>query len=1109
MTELGPITNKNTRVELHGKNVREQNLHQGVPVDYTVENKAHTIFQDIQAQESSTCSLAIKDEDYFVDKTKYPKIGVNIRSAQSAIDKFTECCRLDYMLAFPDTTPSNEDIKAWLTDDNRLNQGEKPRLEMRTIPGSGEIVQIALLFGSSAQREAHAQHFIQEYGKSQSIVLGGATTLEVGTKGVDKATTINYVKREFDSLLKVMGYQAGPIINSRETKTAVISDADGTIWDAPQKGESPEARNLSNSPAQEGILTYLRAGGVLVVNSGNDPQRVINRFLVGIPEVERKELLSRVLVAAAGGHALLRVDTKDDFKVKEIADYRERGLALQHSKEPVPYGGFLYTGDDPRSSGNDYAAYQSMVREDGSKRFVCVPAKNSSKKPGPLVTEHTSAPGEASSMNEILKAIVEKASLAPHALFSPNGDTFVEGLDRNVEMMGYVDIAKATHESEQVLKTTMRILGRNMVDQVIISSDEQNRASSAQSRDILRLNAIREETFKTYVEKVKKEGQPISLTYHRLVEMTQTLQAAYNEQNLGEVAVLPQNVMREDGDWKLELKATLDKMNLHADPRVRILIPGNNDQGTSAFVAQQIKYIKTEYCGTEGKPKDVAIEVIIMGKGGHATTALYNQIGVMKPYATVNEQVQLLSLMQKGAAFETVFGEEKAKFFDTAINDGNIELTNGDQEIKVKNQFIGTPEAISFGQTLSAALKEFDILTEEVEGFNPIQLEGKQAYGSKVFLRLASESTNTGENVTEAVNTDFISLDDLYTSLISEEPSEAKTTQDKRVQQFITDYVDLQRIEDLTGQSVRILEDLKEAILIDRLYERLTKKTPVDRTTLESQFLSEYEKHPPNSSNPGFRELSLLKEQISRVEHLVIVSTNCQARRQWLTFCQQYSYERNNPMKEKLYGSLTSLPMPRGRGFVKSFSDKEAITEMYAILAEQCRSIQYAFNPNGTFIPAKADIKEDLEHIYIMYSKLREIPLEEAHNTPIQQITGFFGGEFAKLEKVIYQDLTSKGTNLVKRQQIAARITSHQQALNIDKKYLDIETDTENGNEQVFLKLYERAAGVESRKSYLERELRQPVQMEGSEVELRNQLAQLTQEKRALGKLLHLYSTKV
>ena len=182
---------------------------------------------------------------------------------------------------------------------------------------------------------------------------------------------------------------------------------------------------------------------------------------------------------------------------------------------------------------------------------------------------------------------------------------------------------------------------------------------------------------------------------------------------------------------------------------------------------------------------------------------------------------------------------------------------------------------------------------------------------------------------------------------------------------------------------------------------------------------------------------------------------------------------------------------------------------MYAILAEQCRSIQYAFNPNGTFIPAKADIKEDLEHIYIMYSKLREIPLEEAHNTPIQQITGFFGGEFAKLEKVIYQDLTSKGTNLVKREQIAARIKSHQQALNIDKKYLDIETDTENGNEQVFLKLYERAAGVESRKSYLERELRQPVQMEGSEVELRNQLAQLTQEKRALGKLLHLYSTKV
>ena len=57
-----------------------------------------------------------------------------------------------------------------------------------------------------------------------------------------------------------------------------------------------------------------------------------------------------------------------------------------------------------------------------------------------------------------------------------------------------------------------------------------------------------EGTFLYALEKAKKKGYPIFLTYNRLFDLTQTLQAAYDEQNLGGVAVLPQNVMREDED---------------------------------------------------------------------------------------------------------------------------------------------------------------------------------------------------------------------------------------------------------------------------------------------------------------------------------------------------------------------------------------------------------------------------------------------------------------------------------------------------------------------------------------------------------------------------------
>ena len=577
--------------------------------------------------------------------------------------------------------------------------------------------------------------------------------------------------------------------------------------------------------------------------------------------------------------------------------------------------------------------------------------------------------------------------------------------------------------------------------------------------------------------------------------MSAELSAAYVKDGLGEVGALPQNVKREDGDWKLELRDTLDKMNLRDDPRVRILIPGNNDQGTSMYVAQQINYIKNEYCRQEGKPSDVAVEVVIMGKGGHATSALYDQIGVMKPYATAKEQTKLLPILQSGGESSVIvekFGD-RAKAIQEAIGNGNIKLSEDESKLLVKNQFIGTPEAVSFGQTLTAALLQRGIETKEVERFTPGELEGKESTGSNVLVRLASESTNTGENVSEAVAVEDVSIDELRKTLMKEGRGDIEgESQLARIDGFMSEQTD----------------ELKDAVLTDRLYAKIAVKDEALRSKLETEFCTLYKAQMNEVGSLPSDDLLYLKERLTRVDNVIIVSASGQSRRQWLTFCSQYSHDRNNATKPKLYGTMTSLAMPRGEGFVKSFTDIEAVTEMYMILAEQCRSIQYAYNPDGAFIPAKGDIQDDLEHIYKKYSQLAGVSLEEAKLLPINKLTAFFGGEFGKLERAISQDLSSKGSNMIKPQQILARYKEQELSKNINDMYVSIPGETEDKLKRNFIELYEASAGFEAKENRLEEKLKSEELTVAEQTRLKHELTDVVHQREYITLHLPFYIRK-
>ena len=131
-----------------------------------------------------------------------------------------------------------------------------------------------------------------------NIKTAGRMTVEVCVAGVDKALPLNYLARHFDEILDMMGYSSGNMIDARKTRTVLAVDFDGTLAGKPAPGKMPILRW---SPAREDLLAYLKAGGLVLVNSGNRSDRIERRLREdhGLPEEFKKSVIVAVKIGRA------------------------------------------------------------------------------------------------------------------------------------------------------------------------------------------------------------------------------------------------------------------------------------------------------------------------------------------------------------------------------------------------------------------------------------------------------------------------------------------------------------------------------------------------------------------------------------------------------------------------------------------------------------------------------------------------------------------------------------------------------------------------------------------------------------------------------------------
>lgn len=257
-----------------------------------------------------------------------------------------------------DMEASTDLVAEWLSQASRT---QKPRIEFRLSgDGSGEIVQIALLYKNGEERQKYFnQHLEDAMLSSLTGVKGGTTTIEFGEDGVNKAAVIHYLNDNWDKVFP------GKDKNTR----LIVSDFDGTL-----RG-TKDADNMGNSPAREAIQRYLADGGLLVVNTGNDPHRTVQRVLAGIPKNDdgtyQEQYLNNIVMASCGGHILYQIEK--DGQLKEITHYRENVMRYKTCDHANNVKGLnvLTLGDDHKPEGNDWP----MLALNGFETAICVSSK--------------------------------------------------------------------------------------------------------------------------------------------------------------------------------------------------------------------------------------------------------------------------------------------------------------------------------------------------------------------------------------------------------------------------------------------------------------------------------------------------------------------------------------------------------------------------------------------------------------------------------------------------------------------------------------------------------------------------------------------------------------
>jgi hypothetical protein len=226
------------------------------------------------------------------------------------------------------------------------------RIEVRHVTANGAAQVVAKGVWGATLRQDIIKKLREELPKVDihiEVRLAGTSSFEFNMQGVNKSCSIRFLRHAWSEVLDQMNYTAGTHIDSRKTNTIIAADGDGTIYDGPKAGHV--LPTMAQSPAKDALIGWLEAGGVFMLNSGNELERNVFRLKSGLPA----HLFNRILVSGNGGADLVCFDSNQNpVWVKNFTDLALTKVTPKHNLDIV------YIGDDGSEDGNDWAAFQEV-----------------------------------------------------------------------------------------------------------------------------------------------------------------------------------------------------------------------------------------------------------------------------------------------------------------------------------------------------------------------------------------------------------------------------------------------------------------------------------------------------------------------------------------------------------------------------------------------------------------------------------------------------------------------------------------------------------------------------------------------------------------------------
>ncbi|HNV85489.1 MAG TPA: Fic family protein [Candidatus Omnitrophota bacterium] len=243
-----------------------------------------------------------------------------------------------------------------------------PRIEIvRTAEGAVTRIVLQGPFGDYRGRIMQRLTGLSDLlGLPLYIGEDGETGIRISISEVGRDTAIDFVFDHFDDLLRRMDYHAGEI-DAAQSRMILLADVEGVLFrDGP--GADLLQGSMARSVTKEALLSYLEAGGLLMLFSDEEAGEVFKRLTLegadvpseisgtGIPARLRKQLI------VISNDSAIMSTFRSDGRMYEMREYRQGALRRIQPAKKTPAGrvhaAYLCGNCDP--SRKDYPALKKM-----------------------------------------------------------------------------------------------------------------------------------------------------------------------------------------------------------------------------------------------------------------------------------------------------------------------------------------------------------------------------------------------------------------------------------------------------------------------------------------------------------------------------------------------------------------------------------------------------------------------------------------------------------------------------------------------------------------------------------------------------------------------------